>query len=111
MSTVAEYFTDKIAGSIQQDPDASLEINEIYQFNVTGDQAGTYTIDLKEGPKVTEGPNDDATCVITISDEDFIALMTGEKSGMELFGSGKIQIDRDLMAAMKLEKLISLGGD
>jgi putative sterol carrier protein len=47
--------------------------------------------------------------VLTLEDLDFIGLMTGEKNGMELFATGKIQIDRDLMAAMKLEKLFSLG--
>jgi putative sterol carrier protein len=111
MTTVAEYFTDKIAGQIQQNQDASLEINEIYQFNITGEQAGCYTVGLKDDLGVAEGENDAATCVITIADEDFIGLMTGEKNGMELFTTGKIQIDKDLMAAMKLEKLFTLGSD
>ena len=109
MTTVAEYFTDKIGGRIAKDPEGALEIAEVYQFNITGEQAGTFTINLKEGPAVTEGGNDDATCVLTLEDLDFIGLMTGEKNGMELFATGKIQIDSDLMAAMKLEKLFSLG--
>ncbi len=111
MTTVAEYFTDKIGGMISKNPDASLEIDEIYQFNITGDDAGTYTINLKEGPSVNEGARGDATCILTLEDGDFVGLMTGDKNGMELFATGKIQIDRDLMAAMKLEKLFALGRD
>ncbi len=111
MTTVAEYFTDKIGGMIAKNADESLEIAEIYQFNITGDGACMYTINLQEGPAVAEGPNDDATCILTLEDEDFVGLMTGDKNGMELFATGKITIDRDLMAAMKLEKLFSLGRD
>ena len=107
MSKVAEFF-EKIGSKISEKSDTALEISEIFQFNVTGDDSGCWTINLKEGPSCVSGENDDATCIITIEDEDFLALMTGEKNGMELFATGKLKIERDAMAAMKLEKLFKI---
>jgi putative sterol carrier protein len=107
MATVAESF-EKIAAGLAAKKEAALEISEIYQFNITGEQAGSWTIDCKEGPSCTTGPNDAATCVITIADEDFVGLMSGERNGMELFATGRLQVERDIMAAMKLEKLFTM---
>jgi putative sterol carrier protein len=107
MTTVAECF-EKIAAGLAAKKDGALEISEIYQFNITGEQAGSWTINCKVGPSCATGPNDEATCIITIADEDFIGLMTGEKNGMELFGMGRLQVERDIMAAMKLEKLFAM---
>lgn len=107
MSTVAE-FMGKIAAGVEKKGEEALEIAEIYQFNITGDQAATWAINCKEGPSCNEGPADDATCIITIADEDFVALMSGEKNGMELFATGKLMVERDAMAAMKLEKLFKM---
>jgi putative sterol carrier protein len=107
MSTVAEYF-GKIESAITGKAEAALEISEIFQFNVTGDGGGTWTIDLKQGPAVAAAANDDATCVITLDAEDFLGLMSGEKNGMELFATGRLTLERDAMAAMKLEKLLRM---
>ena len=63
-------------------------------------------IDLRDGPAVIAGTKDDATCIITLDSEDFLGMVSGEMSGMELFGSGRLAIERDVMAAMKIEKLL-----
>lgn len=105
--TVTECF-EKIATGLAAKKEAALEIAEIYQFNITGEQAGSWTINCKEGPSCTPGANDAATCLITIADEDFVGLIAGEKNGMELFATGRLQVERDIMAAMKLEKLITM---
>ncbi len=107
MSSVAEYF-GKMGQAIEEKSAAALEINEIFQFNVTGDDGGTWTINLKEGPAIVASEDDDATCVISLASEDFLGLMSGEKNGMELFATGKLKIERDAMAAMKLEKLFKM---
>jgi putative sterol carrier protein len=107
MSKVSEYF-GKIEGTISEKADTALEIAEIYQFNITGDDTGSWTINLKEGPSCTPGESADSTCVITLADEDFIGLITGEKNGMELFATGKLKIEKDAMAAMKLERLFKM---
>ena len=107
MSNVAEHF-GKITAKLAEKGEAALEIAEVYQFNITGEDSGTWTVNLKEGPSCTEGGNDEATCIITMADEDFVGLMTGERQGMELFATGKLMIERDAMAAMKLEKLFTM---
>jgi putative sterol carrier protein len=107
MTTVTECF-DKIAKGIAAKGETALEIAEIYQFTITGEQAGAWTINCKVGPSCAQGAAEDATCILTISDEDFVALINGEKNGMELFATGKLMVERDIMAAMKLEKLLTM---
>lgn len=107
MSKVAECF-ENIGSKISEKADAALEIGEIYQFNITGDDSGSWTINLKEGPSCAAGESDDSTCVITLADEDLLGLVSGEKNGMELFATGKLKIEKDAMAAMKLEKLFKI---
>ena len=107
MTTVAECF-EKIGSGLTAKGPVALEIAEIYQFNITGEQAGAWTINCKVGPSCTQGADDGATCIITVADEDFVALITGEKNGMELFATGRLMVERDIMAAMKLEKLFAM---
>jgi len=109
MTTAAKIFTDQIAGTLSANKEDALEINEIYQFDLAGDDGGTWTVDLRDGPAVTEGANDDATCILKMASEDFVGMMTGELNGMQLFATGKLTVERDVMAAMKLEKLLSIG--
>ena len=42
---------------------------------------------------------------LTMADDDFIALMTGELNGMTAFMTGKLTVDGDLMLAQRLPNL------
>ncbi len=39
---------------------------------------------------------------VSMQDEDFIALMTGELNGMTAFMTGKLSVDGDLMLAQRI---------
>jgi putative sterol carrier protein len=54
---------------------------------------------------VHDGVSDNADVTLTLDDDDFIALMTGELNGMTAFMTGKLQLEGDLMLAQKLSSM------
>ncbi|MCB9521860.1 MAG: SCP2 sterol-binding domain-containing protein [Myxococcales bacterium] len=95
-----DIFEGQLAGKI-----ADVDLDVIYQFNITGDDGGEWVVDLKD-KKIYEGEADDADCTITVADEDFIGLASGEVPGAQLFMMGKLQIAGDMGLAMKLGELL-----
>ncbi|OAD52970.1 Hydroxysteroid dehydrogenase-like protein 2 [Eufriesea mexicana] len=82
--------------------------NAIYQFNVKGNEAGTWFLDLKTGKgsvgKGEPGQLPDAT--LTMDSENFFAMFSGKLKPASAFMMGKLKISGDLQKAMKLEKLM-----
>lgn len=105
--TVKEIFETQIPDGLKEDPSKAKSINAIYQFNVSGDGGGNWYVDLKsDPPEVKEGSNDAAQCTITVGDEDFVKIVTGELNAQMAFMSGKIKIAGDMSLAMKLGSVL-----
>lgn len=51
---------------------------------------------------VSEGSSDAADVSLTMTDEDMMALLTGQLDGMTAFMTGRLQIDGDLMLAKEI---------
>ena len=74
-----------------------------YLFDITG--AGSWLVDIRDGNvTVTEGGGD-ADATITVSDENFQKLVSGQQNPMTAYMTGKLKIKGDMGAAMKLQKL------
>lgn len=108
MSNTADVF-NKISGALAANPGAAESINAVFQFNVTGDNGGTWVIDARPGSAgVSEGASADAQCQITIADSDWVALTSGKANPMNMFMMGKIKLSGDMGLAMKLQGLLKL---
>lgn len=83
------------------------DIGAVYKFILEGEGGGTFVMDLKDNPSVTETEGD-APCVITMSAGDCVDMLEGRVTGQELFFGGKLRIDGDMGLAMKLEPLLEL---
>lgn len=87
----------------------SQQVKAIYQWNITkdGKEAGIWTVDLKngDGELYSGKAKKKAGCTITISDDDFVAMTTGELDGMKAFMSGKMKVTGNIMLAQKLSKI------
>ncbi|XP_011141140.2 hydroxysteroid dehydrogenase-like protein 2 isoform X1 [Harpegnathos saltator] len=81
----------------------------IYQFNVKGEEAGVYFIDLKNGKGATgKGePNQPADATLTMDSQNFFAIFSGKLKPTAAFMSGKLKVSGNLQKAMKLEKLMT----
>lgn len=108
--TPATIFGEKIPAQIAGHPDVAKAINAAYVFELSGDNGGTWTVDLRKPEGwVTVGPIDDPGCTIRVSAEDFIGLVTGTTPGPQLFMMGRLQIEGDMGLAMKLGQVLGAG--
>ncbi|XP_014608792.1 PREDICTED: hydroxysteroid dehydrogenase-like protein 2 [Polistes canadensis] len=80
----------------------------VFQFNVTGEEASTWYLDLKSGTGSTgKGePKDPADAILTMNSEQFFAMFSGKLKPATAFMTGKLKISGNLQKAMKLEKLM-----
>src|SRR5438067_13128055 len=79
VSTPKQFFEEKIAKKLQDKPETSKAVNSIYEFNITGDNGGVWTVDLtKEPGVVTPGSQGNAKCTVTAAAADFVNIVSGK---------------------------------
>jgi len=95
---------DKVAA----DPSLVKKVNGVYQFDIKGsDSVLSFTIDLKNGTgSVSEGKAPKADCTLTLSEQDFIALMTGKLNPQQAFLKGNLKVAGNMGLAMKLDQVL-----
>ena len=85
------------------DASKTAGMNNTYVFEIEG--AGTWQVDVTDGAvKVTEGATD-GDVTIRATEETFSAVASGEQNPTTAYMTGKLKIDGDMGAAMKLQKL------
>ncbi|MBX3127152.1 MAG: SCP2 sterol-binding domain-containing protein [Polyangiaceae bacterium] len=103
MATAKEKM-DEAASKIATNQDAAKSIGAVYKFVLAGDGGGTWVMNLKDNPGVSEGEGD-AQCTIKMAAGDYVDMLEGRANGQQLFFSGKLKIEGDMGLAMKLQKL------
>lgn len=88
--------------------DAS-KINEhvAFQFNVTGDAAGAFYLEIKDG-KINVEPYEyyDRNVLITSSGDNIVKIMNGKLDPVLAFTMQKIKVEGDLGKALLLKEII-----
>ena len=85
------------------EPAKTAGLNKSYLFEIDG--AGTWKVDVTDGGvSVTEGGGD-ADVTIRASEETFKAVASREQNPMTAFATGKLKVEGDMGAAMKLKDL------
>ena len=78
-------------------------MNTSYLFEIEGD--GTWKVVVADGNvNVTEGTGD-ADVTIRTSPETFSAIASGEQNPTTAYMTGKLKVEGDMGAALKLQKL------
>ena len=89
-------------------PEVLEKTGATFQFNVSGEEAGIWYLDLKNAPgKAGKGEPDftpDAT--LTMDSKDFFNMLSGQLKPANAFLGGKLKISGDMRKAMKMEKLL-----
>jgi len=100
-SNVFEEMAKRIAGRDLSNIDA------IFQFNISGEEEGSWIVDLKTSPGTVEsGQSDAADCTINMADDDFVALALGDLDPTMAFMKGKVKIKGNMGLALKLDKIM-----
>src|SRR6266851_7846989 len=94
--TPKSYFEEKIAQKLKDKPETSKAVNAVYEFNITGDNGGVWTVDLKKEPGVvTVGSQGAPNCTVTCAASDFMNIVGGKMNPQMAFMSGKLKIKGD----------------
>ncbi len=88
---------------IAQNADA---IGTIIKFNLN-DGAGVILVDGSGEENLVSNEDQEAGCVINMAHEDLDAMMAGTLNPMGAFMEGKLKIEGDMTAAMKLSSMFS----
>ena len=104
--TPKEYF-EKLPESLKAKGDKISSINAIYQFDIKGPTGGAWTVDLTTpGGNVTEGTAANANCTVTMEDENFVKLISGQLNPQMAFMTGKLKVAGNMGLALKLATII-----
>ena len=98
--TAQEFFA-ALPG--RADPEKTAGMHNTYVFDVEG--VGQWTVAVDDGTEsVTEGAGD-ADCTISASEETLVKIANGEANATTAYMTGKLKIQGDMGAALKLQKL------
>jgi putative sterol carrier protein len=85
------------------DPAKTAGMNNSYVFDIA--DVGVWQVDVADGSiKVTEGGTE-GDVTIRASEETFTAIANGDQNPTTAYMTGKLKIEGDMGAAMKLQKL------
>ncbi len=102
----AEIF-EQMTQRIVDKPDLVDEVGAIFQFDITGEAGGSWVVDLKTAPgSVANGTHGEADCVITVGQNDFVGIMSGDVDPQMAFMMGRIKVAGNFMLATKLRSLM-----
>jgi len=98
----AKQFFDELEGRVE--PERIRGINQTYLFEIAGE--GRWLVTLADGTlTVSEGYEGEADVTISASSEVFARIASGAQNPATAYMTGKLKVDGDLNAALKLQKL------
>jgi len=90
-------------------PNSAKSLDKVFQFKITGAQAGDYYVVVKDGAcEVNQGEHPSPNVTLTMSDETWLGMVNKEISGVKAFMSGKLKVQGDLMLAQRIYELFPL---
>lgn len=104
-------FEEKIAEAIGKDPALAKDVNAIFHFDLPGPNGGKWTLDLtRDTSWVATGLNGTPAMTITVSDADFVNVVSGKMNAQMAVMSGKLKFKpMNIALATKLSKVLSRG--
>ena len=103
MTTAAEVFE---AMPSRLDAGKADGINVVIGWDLSGDEETQKTIKIADGAMTVEdGIDGDVNATISMDSDDFVAMTTGELNPMMAFMGGKVKVDGDMSAVMKIQSI------
>ena len=98
--TAQEFFA-----SLPERADAAKTagMHNTYVFDI--EDVGQWTVTVEDGTVTVAEGTGEADCTIRASEETLVKIASGEANPTTAYMTGKLKIDGDMGAAMKLQKL------
>lgn len=99
---------EMIHTALQHSPEATRGKEGIYQFNITGDDPGTYQMIIEgSGARAIKGVEKEPQCTLTIDGDHYRSMVAGTLNPTAAFMSGKLKIKGNMGLALKLQTVLN----
>lgn len=106
VATARDYFEKSVPALLETRSDQLHLIDAVYEFQLTGDNGGTWTVNLKHNPMgVREGAADTADCTVVMDADAFVKMLNGSISPQMAFLNGQLKVTGNMGLALKLTQL------
>lgn len=105
--TTASDKLKQMGAKIAENKTQASAIGAIFKFVLDGDGGGSFIVNLKDSPGVTEGDGA-AECTVRMTAQDFVDLTEGKANGQQLFFTGKLKVEGDMSLALRLQPLMDI---
>ncbi|HZG15062.1 MAG TPA: SCP2 sterol-binding domain-containing protein [Candidatus Bathyarchaeia archaeon] len=100
---VLAALADKMNGN----PEGIGSLRGVFQFDLSGDDGGTYQVTFTENAvSYGEGSTEEPICTLSLSDANFLKLVSGDLNPTTAFMMGKLKVKGDLGLALKLHAVL-----
>src|SRR5690606_12922491 len=104
--SVAEIF-QKIQTHLQENAEKVAGVTGTFHFALSGDDGGDYYVSMDNGQaQVGTGVPQQANCTVTMSADDFKALIGRRLNPMTALATGKLKVSGDLSLALRLQSIL-----
>jgi cytochrome P450 len=111
VATTPRQFFEAFEEAALADPEGATQSDAVFKFVLSGEDGGTWTLNLRRGTRstfVSEGDGPEADASIHVTSDDWVALTTGEINPMRAFMAGKVRVDGDLKLAVNLPNVVNM---
>jgi putative sterol carrier protein len=106
MAMTPGQFMQDLDGHLRSDPARTEGLEAVFQFVLKGDTGGAWWIEANDGiGAVHEGSRENPTSTITMDDEVFVRMTTGELDGTEAYMDGLLAVEGDQGKVMFLPQV------
>jgi putative sterol carrier protein len=99
---------EMIDAALHYDPDATKGKEGVYQFNLSGEDGGTFQMIIEpEEARAVKDTEKEPNVVLTMKADDFKDLVAGSLNPTAAFMSGKLKIKGNMGLALKLQTVLN----
>ncbi len=102
-----QQIMDRIPDAFQAEKAEGM--SAVFQFDLSGPQGGTWHVRIADRQcQVEAGPAPQPDITLSMSDENFVRMITGRLNGTMAFMTGKLKLKGDMGLAMRLSGLFQM---
>ncbi len=90
-------------------PENAVGVNAVLQFDLSGNGGGQWNVTVADKQvKVADGAAASPTTILAMAASDYLSMINGETSPMNLFMQGKIKLTGDMQLALKMQSMFKM---